>query len=122
MRVLVESSLRAAVIAAAILIVLRAFQVKSPAVLHRAWTCVLAAMLLLPAFAWWAPTVALPVLPPAPAPARAVIDVPPRADGMPWPGELDPGPASAVSVIAAAGSPPGRTGISLGARQTRSPC
>ncbi len=64
LRILVESSLRALVIAVAVASVLQAMRVKSPVVLHRAWTGVLLATLILPAFSLWGPKIPLPLLPP----------------------------------------------------------
>jgi hypothetical protein len=64
--VLVESSVRATVIATAVACVLWGMCVKSPAIRHRAWTGVLLAMLLLPILSLWAPRIAIPLLPPDP--------------------------------------------------------
>lgn len=64
--VLLESSVRALIIAIAVAGMLLALRVKSPKILHRAWTAVLLTMLLLPWLALWAPRISVPVLPPLP--------------------------------------------------------
>jgi hypothetical protein len=102
--VLGESSLRAAAIAVAVFAVLRMLRVKSPTILHRAWTGVLAAMLLLPAFSLWAPRIALPVLPPMPA-ATGIVDVPVISNAVSWPGEFIPVQAAAIPEGSTAGRP-----------------
>jgi beta-lactamase regulating signal transducer with metallopeptidase domain len=61
--VLVESSVRAIVIAAAMALVLWGMHMKSPAICHRAWTGVLMAMLLLPFISVWAPKITIPLIP-----------------------------------------------------------
>jgi GWxTD domain-containing protein len=66
-RVLAVSSVRATIIALAVGVVLWVLRVRSPAIRHRAWTSVLAAMLLLPVLSAWGPKIAVPLLSPAPA-------------------------------------------------------
>jgi beta-lactamase regulating signal transducer with metallopeptidase domain len=59
--VLVECSVRAAIIAGAVACVLYGFRIKSPAILRRIWAGVLAAMLCLPLIAVWSPRIAIPL-------------------------------------------------------------
>ena len=61
--VMLEAALRATLIAAAALVVLRLLRVRAAAVRHRVWTVVLLAMLALPLWIVWAPEIALRVLP-----------------------------------------------------------
>jgi GWxTD domain-containing protein len=108
LRILVESSVRALVIAVAVASVLQAMRVKSPAVLHHAWTGVLAAMLILPAFSLWGPKIPLPLLPPAPvqsanasagtAPALKIDSIPASMSPDSRPATLD-SPFSPVQAI-----------------------
>jgi hypothetical protein len=63
LEVLIESSVRAIVIATAIALVLWGMRVKSPAIRHHAWTGVLVVMLFLPFLSIWAPRIDIPVLP-----------------------------------------------------------
>jgi len=65
-RILIESSVRATVIAMAVATVLLAMRVKSPVVRHRVWIGVLAVMLLLPAISLWSPQIEVRLLPPVP--------------------------------------------------------
>jgi GWxTD domain-containing protein len=62
-RLIVECAIRGTLIAAATWLVLRAARIRTPAVLHGAWTGVVAAMLLLPLWTTWGPDAAIPVLP-----------------------------------------------------------
>ncbi len=64
--VLLESSLRAVVMFAAMAAVLALFRVRSGAARHAAWSAVLLTMLLLPAWTAWGPEMPLRVLPAAP--------------------------------------------------------
>ena len=63
-RVLVESSLRATIMASGVSVVLWIVRIQAPAIRHRAWTGVLAAMLFLPVLSAWDLKVAVPLLPP----------------------------------------------------------
>ncbi len=62
---LLEASFRAVLMAAGTGAVLGLLRIRSAAARHAAWTAVLAAMLLLPAWTAWGPRVALPILPAA---------------------------------------------------------
>src|SRR5688572_23303943 len=59
---LVESAIRGVLIAAGVAVVLRMAHIKAPAVLHAAWTGVVA-MLLLPLWTLWGPKASIPLLP-----------------------------------------------------------
>ena len=63
--VLLESSVRAAVMFAAMMAVLAMFHVRSAAARHAAWSAVLLTMLLLPVWSVWGPDLPLRVLPAA---------------------------------------------------------
>ncbi len=63
-RLLLECSLRAALIIGAAAIVLSVMKVKAPTAKHQIWTGVLALMLLLPIWTSWGPKAPLRVLPP----------------------------------------------------------
>jgi hypothetical protein len=71
-RLLVECAVRAALIAAATAGVLRATRIRTPVVLHAAWTGVLLSMLLLPLWTVWGPRASMRVLLPMPAPWEIV--------------------------------------------------
>jgi bla regulator protein blaR1 len=60
---LIESSVRAALIAAVIGFVLFVMRIKTASVLHAVWASVVVLMLLLPAWVAWGPKASLPVLP-----------------------------------------------------------
>ena len=77
--VLWDSSLRAAIMVIGVMIILRALRVKSPSVLHRAWTGVLVAMLALPVISSWAPRIPVPILPPVTAVVPIAPDVQPAS-------------------------------------------
>jgi TonB family protein len=62
--VLFESAVRAALIAAAVALVLRAMRIESAALRHATWAGVVVIMLLLPALVTWGPEASLRVLPP----------------------------------------------------------
>jgi Zn-dependent protease with chaperone function len=76
MSVLFESSIRAALAAAGVAVILHLLRIAAPRARHAAWCAVLAAMLLLPAFSAFGPKAALRVLPPLP--------VVPLDTGAPW--------------------------------------
>src|SRR5262249_651388 len=57
-RVIVESSIRSALVAAAVALILGAFRLRDAGLRHRAWTTVLSAMLLMPALQSVAPSIA----------------------------------------------------------------
>jgi outer membrane assembly lipoprotein YfiO len=63
LELLLDASIRAILIAAAVGGILRALRVKSPGAAHKAWTGVLLIMLLLPALSFWAPRLPIPILP-----------------------------------------------------------
>jgi TPR repeat protein len=63
LEVLIESSVRITIIAAAMALVLWGMRIKSPAIRHRAWTGVLLVMLFLPLLSLWAPRIPIPILP-----------------------------------------------------------
>jgi beta-lactamase regulating signal transducer with metallopeptidase domain len=60
-RTVLDSSLRVALVAAIVALILMAFRIRSSGVRHAAWTAVLCAMLLMPALPYWIPSIALPV-------------------------------------------------------------
>jgi hypothetical protein len=60
---LIESSLRAILIATVIALVLWTMRIKTASVLHAVWASVVVLMLLLPAWVAWGPKAPLPVLP-----------------------------------------------------------
>jgi beta-lactamase regulating signal transducer with metallopeptidase domain len=59
-RVIVESSIRSALVAAAVALILSAFRLRDASLRHGAWTAVLTAMLLMPALLYVTPSIALP--------------------------------------------------------------
>ena len=63
MSVLLESSVRAVLVAGAVAAVLRGLRIAIARARHTAWCAVLAAMLLLPAFCAWVPKAGIPLLP-----------------------------------------------------------
>jgi hypothetical protein len=69
MEILVESAVRATVLAGAVGLVVTALRLASPRTLHTAWTGVAFVMLLSPAIVAWGPEAAIPVLWSAPASA-----------------------------------------------------
>lgn len=75
--ILVEATLRATLIAVAMLLILSLLRVRSAAVRHRVWTVVLLAMLVLPLWVARAPEVALRVLPATRSSAAATVEAPP---------------------------------------------
>jgi hypothetical protein len=68
MGLLLECSIRAVLIAAAVAAVVDGLRIANSSARHLAWCSVLAAMLLLPAFSVWGPKATLRVLPAAEAP------------------------------------------------------
>ena len=72
MEIIVESAVRATVLAAAVGVAIKAFRLASPATLHAAWAGVAIVMLLSPAIAAWGPEAPVPVL--RSEPAAAVPD------------------------------------------------
>ena len=120
MAILVEASVRAALVAGVIGLVLAVLRVRAGGVRHRAWTAVLGAMLLMPVLPSWLPAIpiAMPVVTsPGPfsetlgrAEIGAVSGAVPRA---PVPVAPDAAPASRPGTVA------GRTGaivVMAGAR------
>jgi len=63
MSLVLECSIRAGLIAAAVAGILAGLRIVSAPPRHTAWTGVLAAMLMLPAFSAWMPKATIPVLP-----------------------------------------------------------
>lgn len=61
--VLVESAVRATLIAGGLALVLPAMRVRQMRLLHRAWTAVTITMLFLPVLLTWGPRTSLPILP-----------------------------------------------------------
>ena len=62
-RVLIESAIRAVLLAIAAAAVLRVLRITTASGRHAAWTVVLLAMLTLPLWTLWGPKAAVPVLP-----------------------------------------------------------
>jgi len=73
---LLESAIRATLIAAVIALVLLAMRIKTASVLHAVWASVVILMLLLPAWVAWGPKASLPVLPPESGQTTAAIALP----------------------------------------------
>lgn len=69
---LIESSLRATLLAALVAVALAVLKVRASGVRHAAWTAVLAAMLLMPVLPYWLPAFVIPV----PASAQRIAAVP----------------------------------------------
>ena len=59
-RVIVESSIRSGLVAAAVALILGAFRLRDASLRHGAWTAVLSAMMLMPALLFVTPSIALP--------------------------------------------------------------
>ena len=62
MEILAEAALRVTVLALGVAAVLRVLRLRSPRLLHTAWTAVVVIMLLMPAILMWGPRLAVPVL------------------------------------------------------------
>ena len=77
MGLLLECSVRAALIAAAVAAAVGSLRIASAPARHLAWCAVLAAMLLLPAFSAWGPKAPVRVLP-------AVAEAPGLEQRIPW--------------------------------------
>jgi beta-lactamase regulating signal transducer with metallopeptidase domain len=60
-RVIVESSIRSALVAAAVALILGAFRLRDASLRHGAWTAVLSAMLLMPALPYAVPAIGVPL-------------------------------------------------------------
>ena len=71
---LIESAIRATLIAAVIGLVLFAMRIKTASVLHAVWASVVVLMMLLPAWVAWGPKASLPVLPSRVRRPRAIHD------------------------------------------------
>ena len=91
MTILLESAIRATLIAAIIALVLFAMRIRTASVLHAAWASVIVVMLLLPAWIAWGPKAPLPILPPDRTPAVVLLPQPSPA------GLVSTTPASPVS-------------------------
>jgi len=74
-RVIVESSIRSALVAAAVASILGAFRLRDASLRHAAWTAVLSAMLSMPALLYMTPSIALPES--LARPIRALPAIPP---------------------------------------------
>ncbi len=90
--VLLESSVRALIVTVAVAGSLLALKVRSPRILHRAWTAVLISMLLLPLVSLSTPKINLKVLPPLrsvpqtiPKPPNGMLPVPGMNAATPQP-------------------------------------
>ena len=73
---LIESAIRATLIAAVIALVLFAMRIKTASVLHAVWASVVVLMLLLPAWVAWGPKASLRVLPPEQTPTVTLLPPP----------------------------------------------
>ena len=73
---LMESAIRATLIAAVIAVVLWAMRIKTASVLHAVWASIVILMMLLPAWVAWGPTASLPVLPPEQTPTVTLLPPP----------------------------------------------
>ena len=62
MDILAEAALRVTVLALGVAAVLRVLRLRSPRLLHTAWTVVVVTMLLMPAILMWGPRLGVPVL------------------------------------------------------------
>jgi len=62
MEILAETALRVTVLALGVAAVLRVLRLRSPRLLHTAWTAVVVTMLLMPAILMWGPRLEVPVL------------------------------------------------------------
>jgi bla regulator protein blaR1 len=69
---LIESAVRATLIAAAVALVLWAMRIKTASVLHAVWASVVVWMLLLPAWVVWGPKAPLRILPPEAGSTRTI--------------------------------------------------
>jgi uncharacterized protein (TIGR03435 family) len=78
---LIESSLRAILIATVIALVLFAMRIKAASVRHAVWAGVVVLMLLLPAWVAWGPKASIPVLPPERSSAIELLP-PPSPAGL----------------------------------------
>jgi BlaR1 peptidase M56 len=75
---LVECAVRATLVATVTGVILWAARIRTPVVLHGAWTGVLLSMLLLPVSTMWGPRVSMRVMAPMPAPP-GILTTPPAA-------------------------------------------
>ncbi|HNY42745.1 MAG TPA: hypothetical protein PKJ41_20245 [Bryobacteraceae bacterium] len=91
MGVLLECSIRAALIAAAVAAVVGGLRISGPRARHLAWCSVLVAMLLLPALTTWGPKATMRVLPAAAEPPAiaAWIAAEPLSAELPEPKAID---------------------------------
>ncbi len=100
MSVLIESSVRAILIAIAVAAIVRGCRVRDARALHGAALAVVLAMILLPAWAMWGPQASIPVFKGAPAmaspfelwtpPVQVMPSSPPRVDAPPSAAALPP--------------------------------
>src|SRR5689334_9091452 len=98
---LVESAVRATLVALVIALVLWTMRIKAAAVRHAVWTSVVLLMLLLPAWVAWGPKALIRVLPPMPAIAIA------PADPFPQPlpaGRVERAPADSARSVRESGN------------------
>ncbi|MBZ5586847.1 MAG: hypothetical protein LAQ30_32605 [Acidobacteriia bacterium] len=102
--VLLESSIRAAVLAAMVACLLPLARVRSSAVRHGVWTAVLCAMLLMPVLPYCLPSLPLPVSAGPPAPAASFAPAAPRAPVLP----RSPAKAAVAAPLSTAAPEPAR--------------
>jgi beta-lactamase regulating signal transducer with metallopeptidase domain len=79
MDLLVETAIRVTVLAFGVALMLALLRIRSPRLVHRAWSAVVVVMLLLPAFVAWGPVFSMPLLPSLTA--SSPLDV---AEGPAW--------------------------------------
>jgi beta-lactamase regulating signal transducer with metallopeptidase domain len=95
--ILAESAIRATLLAFGVWVVLRTLQIRSPRLVHRAWTIVVVVMLLLPALVAWGPQIALPLVP-----AQTIAGITPRIYGVPAGRDADEDPTTSTLRTSAA--------------------
>jgi GWxTD domain-containing protein len=100
-RLLLDCAVRAALLAIATHVLLRLLRIRSAAAQHAAWTTVVVAMLLLPAWALWGPRAYLPVASAPPTRASARVDLPAATRGM-------DAPVAATASLGVQALPPSR--------------
>ena len=115
MEILVESAVRATVVALGVAGVLGVLRIRSPRLAHGTWVGVVVTMLFLPAFVAWGPTVELPLLP---RPAVATTHLP-HAGGVGTPQGMDgaadtPVPASPRPLVTGPGIAIAMHGLGVG--------
>jgi beta-lactamase regulating signal transducer with metallopeptidase domain len=91
MDILAESAIRATMLALGVWVVLRTLLIRSPRLVHRAWTIVVVVMLLLPALVAWGPQIAVPLLP-----AQTIDGITPLISGVRAGGDADEDPIAST--------------------------